>query len=230
MQSFYTEIIDHDKAYLEGQEMIHCTKVLRKKVGDVVHLLDGKGKMYECEIAKIEKKGVVLDLLKILQEESGAQLLPSIGVGLIKNTTRIEWMIEKATEIGVSVISPLLCQRSERARINLERLDKIVVSAMKQSMRLYKPVIVEPIDFAQYVNQYPEKTRLIAHYHVDNPQLSQMPMINNHIDILIGPEGDFVNDEIDLATKSGYSMVNMGTSRLRTETAAIVALTLINNK
>lgn len=230
MQLFYTENISVDRAYLEGQEMIHCTKVLRKKVSDNVHLLDGKGKMYECNIIKIDKRIVTLDLVKIVKEQSDNKRLPAIGVGLIKNTSRIEWMIEKATEIGVSVITPLLCQRSERAKINLDRLDKILVSAMKQSMRLYKPVISEPVEFSSYIELYPDKKRIIAHYLEGNPQLSQITMTNDNIDIVIGPEGDFVENEIDMAVKNGYMMVNMGTSRLRTETAAIVALTLINNK
>lgn len=230
MQLFYTENISVDRAYLEGQEMIHCTKVLRKKVSDNVHLLDGKGKMYECNIIKIDKRIVTLDLVKIVKVQPDNNRLPTIGVGLIKNTSRIEWMIEKATEIGVSVITPLLCQRSERAKINLDRLDKILVSAMKQSMRLYKPVISEPVEFSSYIELYPDKKRIIAHYLEGNPQLSQITMTNDNIDIVIGPEGDFVENEIDMAVKNGYMMVNMGTSRLRTETAAIVALTLINNK
>lgn len=230
MQLFYTENISVDRAYLEGQEMIHCTKVLRKKVSDNVHLLDGKGKMYECNIIKIDKRIVTLDLVKIVKVQPDNKRLPTIGVGLIKNTSRIEWMIEKATEIGVSVITPLLCQRSERAKINLDRLDKILVSAMKQSMRLYKPVISEPVEFSSYIELYPDKKRIIAHYLEGNPQLSQITMTNDNIDIVIGPEGDFVENEIDMAVKNGYMMVNMGTSRLRTETAAIVALTLINNK
>lgn len=230
MQLFYSDNIDDTKALLSGQESQHCAKVLRKKVGDVVHLLDGKGTMYEGEISIISRNEVHIDILKKLKISEGPMELPSVGVGLIKNAGRLEWLLEKATEIGVSQITPLICQRSERVKINPERLDKIIVSAMKQSMRLFKPLLMQPVRIEEYIMEQKAEHKLIAHYDAHNVQLSQLNINGRQANILIGPEGDFTEKEIQLATAHGYREVNMGVSRLRTETAVIVALTLLNNK
>lgn len=230
MQLFYSDNIDDTKALLSGQESQHCAKVLRKKVGDVVHLLDGKGTMYEGEISIISRNEVHIDILKKLKVSEGPMELPSVGVGLIKNAGRLEWLLEKATEIGVSQITPLICQRSERVKINPERLDKIIVSAMKQSMRLFKPLLMQPVRIEEYIMEQKAEHKLIAHYDAHNVQLSQLNINGRQANILIGPEGDFTEKEIQLATAHGYREVNMGVSRLRTETAVIVALTLLNNK
>lgn len=231
MQLFYTLNIQDNIALIEGQELTHCTKVLRKSVGDQIYLLDGNGRLYEGILKEANKKIGKLEIVNVIREEPRKKGLPHLGIGVIKNTSRMEWLIEKATEIGVASITPLICQRSERSKVNVERMDKIIVSAMKQSMRLYKPALSEPMKYSEYLNQVAAKQKYIGHYAADNVQLSEVSCDSDEeISMLIGPEGDFTESEVVLASQSGYQTVNLGNSRLRTETAGIVALTLLNNK
>jgi 16S rRNA (uracil1498-N3)-methyltransferase len=230
MQLFYSENISGSYAIIEDQELIHCTKVLRKSMGDTIHLLDGKGKLYECILIEANKKVGKLEIVKILKEQKELAPLPSIAVGVIKNNARMEWLLEKATEIGVSTIYPLICQRSERTNMNMDRMEKILISAMKQSIRLYKPVLMEPMKFADFIASAITGSKLIAHYDEANKSLGSKNNNSLGTTILIGPEGDFTDEEINLARISNYEMVNLGDSRLRTETAAMVALALLNNK
>ena len=230
MQLFYSENISGSYAIIEDQELIHCTKVLRKSMGDTIHLLDGKGKLYECILIEANKKSGKLEIVKVLKEENKDITLPSVAVGVIKNNARMEWLLEKATEIGVSTIYPLICQRSERTNMNKDRMEKILISAMKQSIRLYKPILLDPLKFSDFIATPIAGSKLIAHYDDANMSLAHQSGHASDATIVIGPEGDFTDEEINLAQFHNYKMVNLGNSRLRTETAAIVALTLLNNK
>lgn len=227
MQIFYSENIRDKEVILEGQEATHCTKVLRKNIGDTIHVIDGKGKMYETTLESSNKKVVSLKINVVTAEEEVPEPLPSIAIGLIKNGARFEWFVEKAVEIGVREIYPLYCTRSERSKLNAERINKIIVSAMKQSKRLWKPVL-HPVT---KLSDLPWTGDLyLAHYRSDNEQLRTHLGGNViHKNILIGPEGDFTLQEVEMLEKRGATMVNLGNSRLRTETAGIVALTLMNN-
>ncbi len=228
MQIFYSEQIDSTHILLADQEAIHCSKVLRKKIGDRIHVIDGKGKLYSATINTITKKAVHLSIDEIVRNEKLPKHLPTIGIGLIKNSARLEWFIEKAVEIGVKEIYPIYCKRSERSKIKPERINKIIMSAVKQSKRLWIPTLAETkkLDQIDWVGE-----AYVGHYSVDHNQLHQelhnAPRRNN---IIIGPEGDFTSDEIQFLKKNDGIMVNLGHSRLRTETAGIVALTLMNNK
>ena len=229
MQLFYSQHIGDNEISLTDQEAIHCSKVLRRKIGDRLNVLDGIGTRYSATISQINKKVVLLNEIAIEEQDLTPLVLPSISVGVLKNNTRMEWLIEKSIEIGVAEITLLICQRSERSKINVDRLHKIAVSAMKQSKRLWLPQINGPIKLKSYLADIDGSEFNIAHYISGQIDLKDDHDISR-TKILIGPEGDFTPDEIKLAIDRGCSTVNLGSSRLRTETAGLFALTTLNNK
>ncbi len=229
MQLFYSYEISDDQIVLNDQEAIHCAKVLRKSVGDQLNVLDGAGKRFTGVIADIKKSKVSLRDIELVEESRGDRAKPAIAVGLLKNSTRMEWLIEKAVEIGVREITLLNCKRSERSKVNINRLSKIALSAMKQSKRLWLPRIVGPIKLEQYLKDVDGPTCAIAHYAPGHEDLFELS-VNQVVTILIGPEGDFTDNEVQQALAAGCKPVNLGTSRLRTETAGLFALTIMNNK
>ena len=229
MQLFYSYEISDDQIILNDQEAIHCGKVLRKSVGDQLNVLDGAGKRFTGVIADIKKSKVSLTDIELVEESKVDYAKPAIAVGLLKNNTRMEWLIEKAVEIGVREITLLSCKRSERSKVNIDRLNKIALSAMKQSKRLWLPRIVGPMKMEHYLKGVDGFTCAIAHYAPDHEDLFELSL-SQVATILIGPEGDFTDDEVRQALAAGCKPVNLGTSRLRTETAGLVALTIMNNK
>ena len=224
---FYSDLVDGDQIILSEQEARHCTKVLRKKVGDKIPVLNGAGSLFQTVIEKSQGKEVLLRILEVEFEEDRDQ--PVIAFGLIKNMSRIEWMLEKLTEVGVSKIVPILCQRSERKSLKIERCEKIIVSAVKQSMQRYKPKIFAPVSLHQYLARPHDQSKYIASYCSDCKQLKSVKPSKTGTQILIGPEGDFTSEELSLALEAGFQRVNLGKSRLRTETAAIVACTILQD-
>ena len=229
MQLFYSYEISDDQIILNDQEAIHCAKVLRKSVGDQLNVLNGAGKRFTGVIADIKKSKVSLTDIELVEESKVGHAKPAIAVGLLKNNTRMEWLIEKAVEIGVREITLLNCKRSERSKVNIDRLNKIALSAMKQSKRLWLPRIVGPMKMEHYLKGVDGFTCAIAHYAPDHEDLFELSL-SQVATILIGPEGDFTDDEVRQALAAGCKPVNLGTSRLRTETAGLVALTIMNNK
>lgn len=227
MNLFYTTDINNQEIILHDQEAQHCAKVLRKTIGAEVHVADGKGHLYRTEIKEIKRNAVVLNRLSTEVKPSEAHL-PHLAFGLIKNTTRLEWLLEKVTEIGVSRITPILCQRSEKRRIKKERLDKILVGAMKQSLHFYLPQLDEPIKMSDFLVDDLRSTRFIASFGEGVPELSKTYQGGIPSVILIGPEGDFTQEELAIAVANDFQRVNMGKSRLRAETAAMVACTILN--
>ena len=225
---FYSDAIDRDKIMLKDQEARHCIQVLRKRKGDIVQVLDGKGSIYESEIQEVTKKEVLLRALNSkFQKESQK---PVIAFGLIKSISRIEIMIEKLTEIGVTDMVPLICERSERKSLKPERCEKIIISAMKQSMRYYKPQLRAPLDYKTFISQARGDNKFIASYKEENEQLMHINLKSESAPVmLIGPEGDFTIDELTRALDAGFQPVNLGLNRLRTETAAIVACTMLQD-
>jgi len=228
MNVFYSTDIVGDKIKLKGQEAQHCAKVLRKAKGSTVYVVDGIGHQYQCEIVDVGRQEV--DLLILSQKHSQQDPdIPHLGFGIIKNTTRLEWMLEKITEIGVGRITPLLCERSERMAIKRTRLEKVLVSAMKQSLNLHLPVLDDPMPIETYINEQGRTNLYIASYGPDVRQLSAVEGRSVSPVILIGPEGDFTNAEVMQAESAGYQRVNLGQTRLRAETAAVVGCTLLRN-
>ena len=227
MQLFYNPNISKTtkEVTFDKEESRHIVKVLRMKEGDAFKITNGKGSFFDAEITSANPKGC---LVKILSEET-QQPLPyqlHLAVAPTKLNDRYEWFLEKATEIGISEITPIICDHSERKTIKPERYEKILQSAMKQSLKAYLPVLNKAISFKDFIASEKEvdASKFIAHCEeTDKKSLKQLLVPNKKVLILIGPEGDFSSEEINLAIKSGFHPVTLGESRLRTETAAIVA-------
>lgn len=227
MHLFYTPYISGEVVILPEEESKHAIKVMRLAPGDAVNLIDGTGGFYEAVVTAANPKKCELKIKHSHQKFGSQPYHIHIAVAPTKNNDRIEWFIEKATEIGIDNISFLLCERSERKQINLERLEKVVVSAMKQSVKAYKPQLQDLIPFKTFIKQAPTQT-FIAHLEEHDRQPLHRMNLPEAVCVLIGPEGDFSPNEIQLAYDQGIQPVTLGSSRLRTETAALVACHTLN--
>lgn len=223
MQIFYTPDISVNPE-LPEEEAGHCIRVLRLSEGDEILLTDGKGSFYKASISRAHPKHSEVSILESWRQPAlwGFQL--HIAVAPTKNMDRMEWFAEKATEIGINGITCLNCRYSERREIKPARLEKIMVSAMKQSQKATLPGLAGMTDFQTFVKQPFDGRKFIAHCEDgDKTLLKQIYHPEENALILIGPEGDFSPEEIELALKHGFEPISLGDSRLRTETAALVA-------
>ena len=225
MQLFYNPDINETTTQFsfEKEESKHIVKVLRKSVGDILHITNGKGWLFTAEITIPNINKCIANIVaKTLQPKRQYHL--HLAVSPTKMNDRYEWFLEKATEIGIDSITPIICDHSERKIIKPERFDKILQSAMKQSLSCYIPILNEAINFKDFIKQDFKGDLYIAHCDdTDRKSLKQQLKPNKTITILIGPEGDFSTNEIQLALKNKFIPVTLGETRLRTETAAIVA-------
>ncbi len=231
---------------LSPEEAVHCGRVLRMKAGDEIHLTDGKGVFYKANILEINGKKCVY---QVTEKTTVPRLWTGhlhLAVAPTKNIDRMEWLAEKATEIGFDELSFLRCQYSERIVLKHERIDKILVAAMKQSHKAEKPRLNELASFREFVNQPFEGQKFIAHCYDETDITGQSEQRNRETSeeskpfladvlergqeclIMIGPEGDFSIDEVRLAIAKGFQPISLGSSRLRTETAALVAVHLMH--
>lgn len=227
MNLFYNPTLKETDAFFtfDKEESRHISKVLRKNIGDFVQITDGKGHFYDAEITASDSKKCSVKILKMSIQPPLPYYL-HLAVAPTKLNERFEWFLEKATEIGVSEITPIICDHSERKVIKWDRYEKIVISAMKQSLKAHLPKLNEAITFKEFVEQAKtsEKLKFIAHCEETSKEsLKRSLQKNKGSIIMIGPEGDFSSEEIKLAIHSKYKPVGLGESRLRTETAAIVA-------
>jgi len=214
---------------LPEPEAQHCFKVLRMQAGDIVHLTDGKGNFYRAAIAGVHPKHCELNILEIIPRQPEWKGQIAIAVAPTKNMERMEWFAEKATEIGIDRIAFLNCRFSERKEIKPERINKILVSAMKQSLKACLPELQAMTDFKNFITQPFEGQKFIAHcYSGEKSLLSKIYRPNENVLVLIGPEGDFSEEEIESAINQGFVPVSLGDSRLRTETAALTACQIIH--
>lgn len=228
MHLFYTPNLSGDLHQLDEEESKHCSRVLRLVQGDKVSLIDGKGGFYTAEIIDPHPKHTKLKITESIQEYSKRNHYLHIAVAPTKNIDRFEWFLEKATEIGIDEITPIICDRSERKEIKIERLSKIITSAVKQSLKAYHPKLNEACRFKDFINK-PVGQKFIAHcINSDKASLNDKIEKQGSYTILIGPEGDFTPTEVECAINAGYVPVSLGTSRLRTETAALEACFEIN--
>ena len=224
MKLFYSPSIDNDFAILNEEEAAHATQTLRLKLNDNVYVTCGDGKIYEATIYQIEKKKCVLKLLKIADEFNISSFC-HIAIAPTKNVERLEYFLEKATEIGITSITPLLCQRSERTVIKPERLEKIIISAMKQSLSGYLPKL-NPL---QSLEKFLKNSKALDQKFIAHCNSNSLPLLKNLYQnasdcvILIGPEGDFTTAEVEEAEQQNFVSVSLGNTRLRTETAGLVA-------
>jgi 16S rRNA (uracil1498-N3)-methyltransferase len=229
MNIFYTPDICGDKYTLEESESKHCIRVLRKEKGDQLILVDGSGGYYETIITDPHQKHCSVEVIKNIMQFEKLPYSLHLAVAPTKNIDRFEWMIEKATEIGVGEITPLLCEHSERKQVNHERLQKIVVSAMKQSLKAYLPRLNNLTNFGTFLSQAQATGKFIAHCEEgDKKHLFHVVQPRESVLVMIGPEGDFSVAEIEKALVMGYQGVSLGQSRLRTETAGVVACEVIS--
>ncbi|NDI98849.1 16S rRNA (uracil(1498)-N(3))-methyltransferase [Flavobacterium sp. LaA7.5] len=225
MQLFYNPDINSNYTTFtfDREESRHIVKVLRKKEGDTIQLTNGKGSVFTAEITFAADKKCLVSITAEAKSEPLPYYL-HLAVAPTKMNERYEWFLEKATEIGISEITPLICEHSERTIFKAERFEKILQSAMKQSLQYHLPKLNEPTSFKDFVNQEHEGALFIAHCEeTDKKLLKNELQPLQKTTILIGPEGDFSNKEIELALQQKYVPVSLGNTRLRTETAAIVA-------
>jgi 16S rRNA (uracil1498-N3)-methyltransferase len=225
MHISYTPDISSDHYMLSEEESKHCIKVLRLKKGDQINLIDGRGGFYLAEIIDDHhKKTLVKVVEKIIQVKRSYKL--HIAIAPTKNVDRLEWFLEKATEIGIDEVSFIECQYSERAVVKTERLNKIVTAAIKQSQQAYHPLLNEPLKFKEYLRNFKsnESDKYIAHCRNSKKhKFSRIYKSGKDVIVLIGPEGDFSEEEVKLAEEAGFKSISLGENRLRTETAALVA-------
>ncbi len=227
MNIFYTTKSDREILVLDEQESHHCIKVMRTKMGAQVQAIDGKGGFYKAEVVDTNPRECKLKILEKLEAFLPLPYELHIGIAPTKSIDRFEWFLEKATEIGVSTITPLICERSERKNIRMDRLEKVVISAMKQSMKAFKPKLNSPMPFNDWLIQESAQTNLIAHcIEMEKENLWKIKL-SKSIRLAIGPEGDFSREEIDRALKSDFKEISLGDYRLRTETAGIVACSAV---
>ena len=224
MHVFYTPDISTDQYTLNEEESRHCSKVLRLVIGDEIYLIDGKGGFYKAQIKEVNKKHVQLQITEKQTEYGKRNHHLHIAIAPTKNIDRLEWFLEKATEIGIDEITPIICDRSERKIVKEERLEKVITSAVKQSLTAYHPKLNELISFADFMKKPSSAHKMIAHC-MDGEKvfINQLAQIHQSYLILIGPEGDFTPSELEIALQNGYKPVTLGNTRLRTETAALAA-------
>jgi len=225
MQLFYnSEIKQGDSNYFfDKEESKHIVKVLRKKEGDTIFITNGLGFLFESEIILASEKKCEVKIAKETFQQPVA-FYTHIAVAPTKMNDRLEWFLEKATEIGIHEITPIICDHSERKVYKIDRAEKIIQAAMKQSLHYYLPKINEPISFSQFVKLNFEGQKFIAHCEeTDKKSFKNEIKQKEKITILIGPEGDFSTKEINLAIANQFIPVTLGNTRLRTETAALVA-------
>ena len=221
---FFVDDLNNKQIVLDEDTSKHIN-VLRMQKNEEVLLTDGKGKKAKAFIVDDNRKKCVVEISS-LQTEKEQKLKVAIGISLIKNSSRFEWFLEKATEIGVSEIIPLICTRTEKEKFRYDRMQNILISAMLQSQQCWLPVLHEPVEYEKAL-QLSFEQKFVAHCLPEQKQSLSGNSYNTTSIILIGPEGDFTDQEIKAALQKGFQPVTLGNTRLRTETAGIVAATLL---
>jgi 16S rRNA (uracil1498-N3)-methyltransferase len=230
MHIFYTPDITQNTYALNEEESKHCVRVLRLSTGTIVNLVDGVGGFYTAEIVADHPKKVVLSILNVEKEFHKRNHYLHIAVAPTKNIDRLEWFLEKATELGIDEVTPIITDRSERRVVKDDRLNKVITSAVKQSIKAYHPKLNEATSFDDFLKQSFDGEQLIAHC-IDQTEkkfISDLVTLHQKYLILIGPEGDFTPEEVDLALNKGFKPLTLGKNRLRTETAALAVCFEIN--
>lgn len=228
LELFFSKYIDKNQIILSNDEYRHCVKVKRHTISDKLNVIDGSGKLYQGIITEINKNEVILQVINT-SEVSPNTSKKMVCIAPTKNLARMEWFFEKSVEIGIEEIGIVFTERTERSGIKPERIEKIIISAMKQSLNIIMPSVIIHSSFQDllvYYTDVPQK--FIAHGHENAPQLLEMLTEDLSSLVIIGPEGDFTTKEIQSAKEQGYKICSLGTSRLRTETAGVVAITLMN--
>lgn len=225
MQIFYAPGIEGDTYILDEKESRHCIKVLRMTAGTMVRVIDGKGNLYEGVIDNPDPKRCSILLNNVITGFEKRNYRLHIAISPVKNQDRFEWFVEKSVEIGIDEITPLICKNTEKQRVNPSRLNSIIISAMKQSLKAGMTLLNEATSFENFISKDQAGSRLFGHCRATGKRskIDQEYKKGEDAVIMIGPEGDFSDNEIGLALKQGFHPVHFGNSRLRTETAGIAA-------
>ncbi len=223
MNIFYVENLSTERVVLNKEESNHAVHVLRLRTGESITMVDGKGAMAKAVITGNNLKACEVQIVERHENFESRPYYLHIAMAPTKNMDRFEWFIEKATEIGIDEITPLLCKHSERREIKMERLQKLIVSASKQSLKATFPILNEFKAYNDFIKSDFNGIKMIAHCREGEKQtLKKLVQRKQRVLILIGPEGDFEISEIENASTQGYLATSLGTSRLRTETAGVV--------
>ena len=231
MQLFYAADFTAPEYTLSEEESRHAVKVLRLTEGDTLHITDGRGSLYRCEVVAAHQKHT---LVRVVEHFEHFEQLPynlTMAVAPTKNIDRYEWFLEKATEVGVAEFVPLISEHSERKVVKLEREEKVITAAVKQSLKAYHPVLSDLTSFEELVRRDFAGRKFIAHCAEavkSKSYLASTLRKGEDALVLIGPEGDFSPEEVRLAVECGFEEITLGTQRLRTETAAVVAVTMVS--
>ena len=229
MQLFYLDN-PQKEITLTAEESKHAIKVLRKKEGDILRFTDGKGNLFITKIAIADNRKTCVRIVNSEQRTKQHNYHLHIAIAPTKNMDRFEWFLEKATEIGIDEITPIICNRSERKVLKIKRCNRIMLSAMKQSLKFHLPKLNEAIALKDFLKQDFTGNKYIAHCEKTKKVALKDAELKENTLILIGPEGDFSVSEIEMALKNQFKAVSLGTSRLRTETAGVVGVHTINLK
>lgn len=243
MEIFYSDNVGMTSVVLSAEDSVHCARVLRHREGDKIHVIDGEGTMYECIVTNDNPKMVQADIVAAHPRWHSHPYRLCMAVCPTKNNERFEWFVEKAVEVGLDEIAPVIGDRSERKVYKTDRARKIVLSGAKQSLKAALPVVDEPVAVREFIKSHRDGLRFIAYCFEDeaHPRISLSDALQSALDrtgatesdekpqitVLIGPEGDFSPEEAALAIENGYIPVHLGQSRLRTETAALLAVTAV---
>jgi 16S rRNA (uracil1498-N3)-methyltransferase len=228
MQIFYTPDISGIEYCLNEDESKHAIRVLRKDVGDTIYLVDGKGAFFEAVIANAHPKKCRIIVKNVITDFEKRKYYLHVAISPLKHSERFEWFLEKATEIGIDVITPLLCDRTEKKGFNTDRSNRVIESAMKQSIKAFHPLLNPLTKFSEFIKKAEEEVKMIAACEGERKLIRECYRPGQQILILIGPEGDFTEEEITLSKINNFVPITLGTSRLRTETAGIVACHSVN--
>ena len=228
MHLFFREDISGSLIELDRDESRHCIKVLRLHRGSVINITDGKGTLAEAVIIDNSVNRCVAEIRNREKKERENDYHFCIAIAPVKNHDRLEWFVEKATEIGVNEIVPLICERSERRTVKQERLRNIAVAALKQSHHVLLPHVSEPVLFDDFIKSNSSKQKFVCTLELSKGHLKNLYQPYSDVAVLIGPEGDFSPDELNAAEQQGFTAVSLGSGKLRTETAGIVACSVIN--
>jgi 16S rRNA (uracil1498-N3)-methyltransferase len=224
MYLFYTPDIDGDTHVLPEEESRHCTRVLRLGEGDAVTLTDGRGGWYHCRVTRADARRCEVTRVEGIEGYGRRDFAVHVAIAPTKNIERFEWFLEKCTEIGIDEITPLACERSERKVINAGRLEKVIIAAMKQSLKAYLPRLHPLTDSRVFLRDHRNALKFIAHCDAgERRPLHELYTPGADVTLLVGPEGDFSPGEIRLAAAHDYRAITLGESRLRAETAGVVA-------
>ena len=225
MQIFYAPDISGTDYTLDEKESGHCIKVLRMKSGTRVQVIDGKGNLYEAVIVNPDPRKCSLAVTGVFRDFEKRDYRLHIAISPLKNYERFEWFVEKSVEIGVDEITPLICSNTEKPGIKRERINNLIISAMKQSLKSTITVLNEPCKFHDFIGKIYAGSCMIAHCNNDSARsrIGEVYSKGNDSVLIIGPEGDFSRDEINAAVEKGFLPVHLGQSRLRSETAGIAA-------